>query len=35
MLLKDIIHGGKFLHVAADSIQLVDHDDIKQVISYI
>ena len=29
MLLKDFIHGGKFLHVPADPVQFVHHDDIK------
>ncbi len=35
MLLKDIVHGGKFLHVTADSIQFVDHDDIQHIVPHI
>lgn len=35
VLLKDIVHGGKFLHVTADSIQLVDHDHIQRIAAHV
>lgn len=35
MLLEDIVHGGKFLHVTADPVQLVDHDHIQRIAAHV
>lgn len=32
VLLEDFIHGGKLLHVAADPVELVDHDHIQHIV---
>jgi len=35
VLLEDIIHGGKFLYVTADTVKLVDHNHVQGAILYI